>query len=79
MPVLTVSGEETRFAEGEGLWSVDRYLALIAGEIPRLRNDEQGYGPRGRDFIEAVAIPEPVNAAWHSLRNDPALQGLLTR
>jgi len=79
VPVLTVSGEETRFAEGEGLWSVDRYLALIAGEIPRLRNDEQGYGPRGRDFIEAVVIPEPVNAAWHTLQNDPALEGVLTR
>lgn len=48
----------------EGLWAMSRFLDLILGEIPRLRNDEKGYGPRGRGFISAVAIPDEVEAAW---------------
>lgn len=58
----------------EGVWSVDRYLALVVGEIPRLRNDETGYGPRGRDFIVNVDFPDEVEAAWQILRQDNALQ-----
>lgn len=79
VPVLMSTPRETRFVEADGLWSVERYLSLIVGEIPRLRDDEQGYGPRGRDFIEAVTIPQPVLSAWQTLRNDPALQHVLTR
>jgi hypothetical protein len=41
----------------EGLWPVDRYLSLILGEVPRLRDDAQGYGPAGRDFIVHVDFP----------------------
>lgn len=28
-----------------GMWDVDRYVALLLGEIPRLRDDEGGCGP----------------------------------
>lgn len=56
-----------------GLWTVDRYLALVVGEIPRLRNDETGYGPRGRDFIVHVDFPPEVEAAWQILQQDTAL------
>ena len=59
--------------EQKGLWSVDRYLSLIAGELPRLRDDETGYGPRGRDFIVHVDIPADVEAAWQTLQNDADL------
>lgn len=79
VPTLTNTPRETRFAAGEGLWSVDRYLSLIVGEIPRLRNDKDGYGPNGRGFIEAVDIPERVLAAWQTLRNDPSLKAVFTR
>lgn len=79
VPTLVTTPRDTRFAAGEGMWSVDRYLSLIVGEIPRLRNDKDGYGPDGRDFIEAVTIPDPVFTAWHTLRNDAALDTLLTR
>ncbi|MGK3374255.1 YdcF family protein, partial [Citrobacter youngae] len=61
----------------EGLWSVDRYLSLITGELPRLRDDATGYGPRGRDFIAHVDIPQNVEDAWLHLQNDTALTDLL--
>ena len=47
-----------------GLWSPERFLSLILGEIPRLRDDERGYGPRGRDFIPHVEIPLEIEAAY---------------
>jgi hypothetical protein len=49
------------------LWSQDRFLELIMGEIPRLRDDKDGYGPRGRGFIPHVDIPVDVEAAWSRL------------
>ncbi|KAL4794106.1 hypothetical protein BDV19DRAFT_205599 [Aspergillus venezuelensis] len=50
------------------LWPLDRFLLLIMGEIPRLRDDQEGYGPRGRGFIPHVDIPLEVEAAWTRLR-----------
>ncbi len=50
-----------------GLWSPDRYVSLLMGEIPRLRDDENGYGPRGRGFIDHVDIPDEVLAAYAHL------------
>jgi hypothetical protein len=52
-----------------GLWTQQRFLGLILGEIPRLRNDEQGYGPKGRGFIAHVDIPAAVEEAWLRLVN----------
>jgi uncharacterized SAM-binding protein YcdF (DUF218 family) len=49
------------------LWSKDRFLELIMGEIPRLRDDKDGYGPQGRGFISHVDIPADVEAAWSRL------------
>jgi hypothetical protein len=46
----------------------DRYLSLLLGEVPRLRDDEQGYGPRGRGFIDSNGpIPDEVLAAHAEL------------
>lgn len=50
-----------------GMWDVDRYVALLLGEIPRLRDDEGGYGPRGRGFLAHVDVPDEVLAAWGRL------------
>lgn len=61
----------------EGLWSVERYLSLITGELPRLRDDATGYGPCGHDFIVHVDIPQDVEQAWQQLKNDTALTDLL--
>ncbi|MBM6593986.1 YdcF family protein [Microvirga pudoricolor] len=49
-----------------GLWPMERFLSLILGEIPRLRDDPSGYGPKGRGFIGHVEIPPEVEAA-HAL------------
>ena len=51
-----------RFAAGqsEGTWTMERFLALILGEIMRLRDDRDGYGPRGRNFLPHVEIPGQV-------------------
>lgn len=50
-----------------GLWQPEHYMSLLLSEIPRLRDDEQGYGPHGRDFIAHVDIPEEAEAALQRL------------
>lgn len=50
------------------LWSQTRFLDLIMGEIPRLRDDSDGYGPQGRGFIPHVDVPAHVEAAWSRLQ-----------
>ena len=51
-----------------GMWTIERYVNLLMGEIPRLTDDENGYGPRGKDFIAHVDIPYEVKAAFDELR-----------
>lgn len=53
----------------EQLWDMTRFIELLVGEIPRLRDDENGYGPRGRNFIAHVDVPRKVDEAWHRVRN----------
>ena len=47
--------------------AIDRFLSLVLGEVPRLRNDARGYGPKGSGFITAVDIPAEVEAAYEEL------------
>jgi uncharacterized SAM-binding protein YcdF (DUF218 family) len=47
-------------AQTQGTWTIERFLALILGEIRRLRDDEEGYGPKGRNYLPHVEIPGPV-------------------
>ncbi|TDZ36158.1 Protein YdcF [Colletotrichum trifolii] len=51
----------------EGLWGLTRFVDLIMGEIPRLRDDENGYGPKGKNFLVHVDIPQDVDNAWKFL------------
>ncbi len=44
-----------------GMWPIERYVDLLMGEIPRLTDDAEGYGPRGREYIAHVSIPEAVS------------------
>lgn len=53
--------------EGEGVWPFERFLSLILGEIPRLRDDENGYGPEGKNYIDHVEIPEELLQAYERL------------
>ncbi len=52
-----------------GLWTMERYLELLMGEIPRLRDDQDGYGPNGKGFIDHVDIPSDVEAAFGRLKS----------
>lgn len=51
----------------DGLWDIHRFCELVLGEIPRMRNDEHGYGPKGKGFIAHVNIPIEVEQAWAEL------------
>jgi hypothetical protein len=46
---------------------MNRFLGLILGEIARLRDDEMGYGPRGKGFIGHVDVPDAVLDAYSRL------------
>ena len=51
-----------------GMWDIDRYITLLMGEIPRLNDDANGYGPRGKNFISHVDIPQDVKYAFEELK-----------
>jgi uncharacterized SAM-binding protein YcdF (DUF218 family) len=53
--------------DGRTVWSMRRFTALLLGEMRRLHDDEQGYGPRGADFIDHVDIPSDVMGAYQRL------------
>jgi len=48
-------------------WTPERFLSLLTGEIQRLTDDENGYGPRGKGFLPHVDIPDDVEAAWRRI------------
>ncbi|CVL04250.1 hypothetical protein FPRO06_01450 [Fusarium proliferatum] len=50
--------------QNDGLWSMERLMSLLVGEIPRMRDNENGYGPRGKGSIVHVDIPQDVEDAW---------------
>lgn len=52
-----------------GMWEMERYISLLLGEIPRLTDDAQGYGPRGKGFIAHVDVPREVRTAFDCLRD----------
>ena len=51
-----------------GMWTIERYVNLLMGEIPRLEDDENGYGPNGKNYIAHVDIPENVMIAFEELK-----------
>lgn len=70
VPALALNeGGELVFAEAvraecEASWTLRRFVSLLLGEVPRLRNAPGGYGPRGAGFIAAVDVPAEVEDAW---------------
>lgn len=44
-------------------WPKEYFHALVLGEMERLHDDENGYGPKGKDFIPHIDISEEV---WSS-------------
>lgn len=66
---MSTAGMEYAVASEEcsQLWAMDRFLELLMGEIPRLRDDKAGYGPNGKGYIPHVDIPTTVEAAYDRL------------
>jgi len=64
-----------RFVDGqtEGTWTMERFCGLILGEIKRLYDNQDGYGPNGKGFLPHVDVPEPVYASY--LRARAELEG----
>ncbi|WP_413727557.1 YdcF family protein [Sodalis sp. RH19] len=61
--------------DSDGLWPVNRFISLLLGEIPRLRDDKQGYGPKGKDYICHVDIPNEIEDAWEYLMHNQGIPG----
>jgi uncharacterized SAM-binding protein YcdF (DUF218 family) len=62
--------------QAAGSWSLARLVSILMGEIRRLRDDENGYGPRGRNFITHVDIPEPILESYARLTASDLIRGL---
>ncbi|MFH6635261.1 ElyC/SanA/YdcF family protein [Streptococcus suis] len=56
-----------------GMWDMDRYLSLLLGEIPRLRDDEEGYGPRGANYLAHIDIPQAVEESYQLVQERTGL------
>ena len=69
IPKVKVAGSGYEYINDKisGLWDKPRFIDLIMGEIPRLRDDKSGYGPKGKGFIAHVDIPEEVLASYERL------------
>lgn len=66
--VIVKNGQLAYSENIHGMWHMDRYVNLLMGEIPRLTDDTDGYGPKGKDYIAHVDIPEEVRTAFEELR-----------
>ncbi len=67
----TVKGDGSTLEYTEdiwGMWDMERYVSLLMGEIPRLKDDENGYGPEGKGYIAHVDIPPEVADAFEKLK-----------
>ncbi|MBP2167435.1 uncharacterized SAM-binding protein YcdF (DUF218 family) [Erwinia toletana] len=76
---LNYGGAQFSGKPGAGIWSLDRFLSLLLGEIPRLRDDACGYGPQGKNFIAHVDIPAEVEAAFQLLTQSPLPEAVAQR
>lgn len=52
-----------------GMWTFTHFLQLLMGEIPRLTDDHNGYGPRGKNYLAHVEVPRTVQNAFNYLKN----------
>jgi uncharacterized SAM-binding protein YcdF (DUF218 family) len=52
----------------DGIWGEERYFELIMGEIPRLKDNVNGYGPCGKNFIAHVDVPKEIEEQYNKLK-----------
>lgn len=68
---VTIIEENSRLVFKEkifGMWNMEHYITLLMGEIPRLRDDKNGYDPNEKNFIAHVEIPRQVENAFYELQ-----------
>lgn len=53
-----------------GMWEIDKFISLLMGEIPRLHDTKDGYGPNGQNFLAHVDIPSEVLEAFNYLKEN---------
>lgn len=53
----------------KGLWTFDEYVSLMLGEMKRLIDNCEGYGPNGMNYICHVDIPKEVECSYNILLN----------
>lgn len=72
-PRLVVRAGALAFADPlpGGDWPVQRWISLLLGEVPRLSDTPDGYGPRGRGFLAHVDVPHDVRLAHAALVATP--------
>ena len=68
-PQLVLENNQIKLNMPDPPWSLDRFFSLVLGEIPRLRDDANGYGPKGKGFIAHVDIPVEVEVAFEKIIN----------
>ncbi|MDD9150167.1 MULTISPECIES: YdcF family protein [unclassified Sporolactobacillus] len=66
-PFIPYLNEQFNFASQSeicGMWSLKRFIELIIGEIPRLRDDRYGYGPCGKHYMIHIDIPPRIEEEY---------------
>jgi uncharacterized SAM-binding protein YcdF (DUF218 family) len=67
---IIIENNQMIFADNPlwGMWSLERYITLLLGEIPRLHDTPSGYGPNGKNYILHIDIPNEVIQAFEDLK-----------
>jgi len=52
----------------DSIWNEQRYLELIMGETPRLKDDFNGYVPCGKNFIVHVDVSKEIEEHYNMLK-----------
>lgn len=65
--VVVGDGSLAYESEISGMWPIQRYVSMLLGEVRRLRDDTDGYGPNGKGWLVHVDIPQEVEAAFSLL------------
>lgn len=54
--------------EIEDVWDKQRFLSLLMGELQRVYDDQNGYGPCGKNYMNHVDMPKEIYNAWQRVK-----------